>query len=172
MLKVPWIAAWLPSYCVDSVIWESFDETIFHPKRCSACCVNKTNCCKQPQIVLIAKNIWRVKQKDKFVFFTTSYWNPTTLSQSVRESSTVYNSRFCFPMSRFFCFAKINKPFTLGSRTRLWGLDNSGGRVVSPRQVGQPGISVPHINALACLSGTALGVASVTKNLDLTKNSY
>ena len=31
---------------------------------------------------------------------------------------------------------KINQPFTSGSRARLGGRDNSGERVVSPRQVG------------------------------------
>ena len=38
--------------------------------------------------------------------------------------------------SLFLC--KINQPFTSGSRTRLRGRDNSGERVVSPRQVGYP----------------------------------
>lgn len=33
----------------------------------------------------------------------------------------------------------FNQPFTLGSRTRLGGPDNAGGRVVSPRQVGGGG---------------------------------
>ena len=36
--------------------------------------------------------------------------------------------------SLFLC--KINQPFTSGSRTHLGGRDNSGERVVSPRQVG------------------------------------
>ena len=42
-----------------------------------------------------------------------------------------------WPRYHLACFfLKFNQPFTLGSRTRLGGRDNSGGRVVSPRQVG------------------------------------
>ena len=42
-----------------------------------------------------------------------------------------------WPRQRLACFfSNFNQPLTLGTRTRLGGPDNSGGRVVLPRQVG------------------------------------
>ena len=43
---------------------------------------------------------------------------------------------------------KINQPFTSGLRTRLGGRDNSGGRVVSPRQVGYQNIGTQSVQEL------------------------
>ena len=66
----------------------------------------------------------------------------------------------------FLC--KINQSFTLGLKTRPGGLDNSGERVLSPWQVTLvSGTTFPFINALAHLTGTTLGMASVTSCLYL-----
>ena len=60
--------------------------------------------------------------------------------------------------------SKIQSAVYIRRQTRLVGRGNPGGRVVSPRQVGNPSKrdTFLHINALAHLTGTTLGMASVT----------
>ena len=64
-----------------------------------------------------------------------------------------------------YFFPKFNQPFSLGTLTRLAGARQLGwaGCLTSAGRVTlASGTTFLHINALACLPGTALGVESVT----------